>query len=132
MIQKLTLQKIGQQIRDDGPESHQPKAGTPTMGGALILARDRGQHAALGGSVATASSGSRSTARSCFGVIGFVDDYKKLIVQELARPQRVASKYLLADRRRGSAPRSRLYFTADKRRDVEHRAARCRIFEERR
>ena len=37
LIQKLTLQKIGQQIREVGPESHQPKAGTPTMGGALIL-----------------------------------------------------------------------------------------------
>src|SRR5881394_3682749 len=35
LIQKLALQKIGQQIREVGPESHLPKAGTPTMGGAL-------------------------------------------------------------------------------------------------
>ncbi|WP_024327865.1 phospho-N-acetylmuramoyl-pentapeptide-transferase [Thioalkalivibrio sp. AKL19] len=37
MIRRLTVGKVGQQIRDDGPESHLTKAGTPTMGGALIL-----------------------------------------------------------------------------------------------
>ncbi|WP_038053232.1 phospho-N-acetylmuramoyl-pentapeptide-transferase [Thioalkalivibrio sp. ALJ1] len=37
MIRRLTVGNIGQQIRDDGPESHLTKAGTPTMGGALIL-----------------------------------------------------------------------------------------------
>ena len=37
MIRRLTVQKIGQQIRNDGPQSHLSKAGTPTMGGALIL-----------------------------------------------------------------------------------------------
>ena len=37
LIQRLTLQRIGQQVRADGPQTHQPKAGTPTMGGALIL-----------------------------------------------------------------------------------------------
>ena len=37
MIRRLTIQKIGQQIRSDGPESHLSKAGTPTMGRALIL-----------------------------------------------------------------------------------------------
>ncbi len=37
MIRRLTIEKIGQQIRSDGPESHLSKAGTPTMGGALIL-----------------------------------------------------------------------------------------------
>ncbi len=36
MIRKLTAYKIGQSVRDDGPQSHLPKAGTPTMGGALI------------------------------------------------------------------------------------------------
>ena len=38
MIRRLSSYKIGQQIRDDGPQSHLSKAGTPTMGGALILA----------------------------------------------------------------------------------------------
>ena len=37
MIRKLTAYKIGQTIRDDGPQSHLTKAGTPTMGGALSL-----------------------------------------------------------------------------------------------
>src|SRR6185295_4728225 len=37
MIRKLTAYKIGQAVRDDGPQTHLTKAGTPTMGGALIL-----------------------------------------------------------------------------------------------
>jgi len=37
MIEHLTQMKVGQVIRDDGPQSHLVKAGTPTMGGALIL-----------------------------------------------------------------------------------------------
>ena len=37
MIRKLTAMKIGQSVRDDGPQTHLIKAGTPTMGGALIL-----------------------------------------------------------------------------------------------
>src|SRR5574340_933560 len=38
MIRKLTAMKIGQSVRSDGPQTHLVKAGTPTMGGALILA----------------------------------------------------------------------------------------------
>ena len=37
MIRKLTAYKIGQAVRDDGPQTHLIKTGTPTMGGALIL-----------------------------------------------------------------------------------------------
>ena len=37
MIRYLSKYNIGQSVRDDGPESHFSKAGTPTMGGALIL-----------------------------------------------------------------------------------------------
>src|SRR3974377_1454878 len=37
VIRKLTEYKIGQAVRDDGPQTHLIKAGTPTMGGALIL-----------------------------------------------------------------------------------------------
>src|SRR5258705_7647464 len=37
MIRRLTSYKIGQSVRDDGPQSHLPKAGTPTMGGPPIL-----------------------------------------------------------------------------------------------
>jgi phospho-N-acetylmuramoyl-pentapeptide-transferase len=80
LIQKLTMQRIGQQVRELGPESHLPKAGTPTMGGALILfaiaistllwanLSNRFVWIALAGTL-------------FFGVIGFVDDYKKLVVR---------------------------------------------------
>src|SRR3970282_159249 len=37
LIRRLTAYKVGQAVRDDGPQSHLAKAGTPTMGGALIL-----------------------------------------------------------------------------------------------
>ena len=37
MIRKLNQYQIGQAVRDDGPQSHLSKSGTPTMGGALIL-----------------------------------------------------------------------------------------------
>ncbi|HUQ52368.1 MAG TPA: phospho-N-acetylmuramoyl-pentapeptide-transferase [Gammaproteobacteria bacterium] len=80
LIQKLQMQRIGQQIRQVGPESHFPKAGTPTMGGALILLAiaistllwanlsNRFVLLVLGGTL-------------FFGVIGFVDDYKKVILR---------------------------------------------------
>jgi phospho-N-acetylmuramoyl-pentapeptide-transferase len=79
LIQRLQMQRIGQQVRTFGPESHLPKAGTPTMGGALILLAiaistllwanltNRFVLLVLGGTL-------------YFGVIGFVDDYKKLVV----------------------------------------------------
>ena len=57
MIRKLTAYKIGQSVRDDGPQTHLAKAGTPTMGGALILRLDRHHHAAVGATCRTASSG---------------------------------------------------------------------------
>ncbi len=37
MIKRLNYHQIGQSVRDDGPQSHLSKTGTPTMGGALIL-----------------------------------------------------------------------------------------------
>ncbi|NDF03807.1 MAG: phospho-N-acetylmuramoyl-pentapeptide-transferase, partial [Betaproteobacteria bacterium] len=37
VIRRLTQLKIGQTVRSDGPQTHLVKAGTPTMGGALIL-----------------------------------------------------------------------------------------------
>jgi len=38
IIRKLSYHQVGQFVRDDGPQSHLSKAGTPTMGGALIVA----------------------------------------------------------------------------------------------
>src|SRR6202451_2472963 len=79
MIARLSRYQIGQVVRDDGPRSHLPKAGTPTMGGALIIVaivvstllwsdlRNRFVWITLGVTVG-------------FGVVGFWDDYLKLVV----------------------------------------------------
>ena len=80
LIQRLSMRRIGQQVREIGPESHLPKAGTPTMGGALIL---------LAIAISTLLWANLSNrfvlialaATAVFGVIGFVDDYKKLVVR---------------------------------------------------
>src|SRR4030095_13448041 len=80
LIQRLQMQRIGQQIRQVGPESHFPKAGTPTMGGALIL---------LAIAISTLLWADLATrfvllvlgGTLFFGVIGFVDDYKKVILR---------------------------------------------------
>jgi len=80
MITKLSRYQIGQVVRDDGPRSHLPKAGTPTMGGALIIVaiaigtllwtdlRNRFVWIALSVTLG-------------FGLVGFVDDYLKLVVR---------------------------------------------------
>ena len=78
MIRKLTAYKIGQSVRDDGPKSHLAKAGTPTMGGALILisitittllwADLRNRYVWV---VLAVTLG--------FGIVGWVDDYRKVV-----------------------------------------------------
>ena len=83
MIRKLTLYKIGQAVRDDGPQTHLSKAGTPTMGGALILT------AIVVSTVLWADLENRYIwvvlfVTLAFGIIGYVDDYKKLILQDPA------------------------------------------------
>ena len=79
MIRRLTFHQIGQQVRSYGPESHLPKAGTPTMGGALILV------AITIATLLWADLANRFVwivllVMIGFGLIGFVDDYKKLVV----------------------------------------------------
>ena len=78
VIRKLTAYKIGQAVRDDGPQTHLAKAGTPTMGGALILVSI----------TITTILWSDLTNRFVwvviavtlgFGVIGWVDDYRKVV-----------------------------------------------------
>ena len=79
MIRTLQAKQIGQQVRTDGPKSHLPKAGTPTMGGALILV-------AIGiSTLLWADLGNRLVwivlgTTLAYGLIGFWDDYLKLIV----------------------------------------------------
>lgn len=77
VIGYLRRYKVGQQVRDDGPQTHLVKAGTPTMGGILIL-----------GAIAVSVFLWADLANHYvwlvlftmlgFGAIGFVDDYRKL------------------------------------------------------
>jgi phospho-N-acetylmuramoyl-pentapeptide-transferase len=81
LIQRLTIRRVGQPIREVGPQSHLPKAGTPTMGGALILL------AIAVSTVLWADLGNRFVwivlgVTLVFGVIGFIDDYKKVILRD--------------------------------------------------
>ena len=83
MIRRLSTRQIGQTVRTDGPETHLPKAGTPTMGGALILV------AILASTLLWADLTSEYVwivvaVTLAFGLIGFVDDYKKLILKDPA------------------------------------------------
>jgi len=79
MIRKLSLNQIGQRVRDDGPKTHLPKAGTPTMGGLLILV------AITFSTLLWADLTNRFVwitllVTLAFGLIGFWDDYLKLVV----------------------------------------------------
>ena len=78
MIRYLQRMQIGQTIRDDGPQSHLSKSGTPTMGGLLILA------AIVISVLMWADLSNRYvlvtlTVVVSYGIIGFVDDYRKVI-----------------------------------------------------
>ncbi len=78
VIRKLTAYKIGQAVREDGPKSHLTKAGTPTMGGALVL---------ISMLIATLLWSDLSNrfvwavlvVTFGFGAIGWVDDYRKVV-----------------------------------------------------
>jgi phospho-N-acetylmuramoyl-pentapeptide-transferase len=77
MIRRLSFHQIGQTVREYGPETHLLKAGTPTMGGTLILV------AIIVSTILWADPGNRFVwivlaVTAAFGAIGFVDDYRKL------------------------------------------------------
>jgi phospho-N-acetylmuramoyl-pentapeptide-transferase len=78
MIRKLTEYKIGQSVRDDGPQSHLIKAGTPTMGGALILV------SIIVTTLLWADLRNRFVwvvllVTLGFGTVGWIDDYRKVV-----------------------------------------------------
>ncbi|WP_394424899.1 phospho-N-acetylmuramoyl-pentapeptide-transferase [Vreelandella stevensii] len=78
VIRRLVEGQIGQAVRDDGPQSHLSKAGTPTMGGAMIL---------LAIAISTLLWGDLTNyyvwivllVTLGFGAIGWVDDYRKVV-----------------------------------------------------
>ena len=78
MIRKLAFYKMGQPIREVGPQSHFSKAGTPTMGGAMILV------AMTVTTLLWSDLNSRYVwivlaVTLMFGTVGWVDDYRKLV-----------------------------------------------------
>ncbi|MDP2152948.1 MAG: phospho-N-acetylmuramoyl-pentapeptide-transferase [Methylotenera sp.] len=78
LIRKLTHYKVGQSVRDDGPQTHLIKAGTPTMGGALILV------AIAISTLLWADLSNRFIwvvlfTTLGFGIIGWVDDWRKVV-----------------------------------------------------
>ncbi|NOQ64121.1 MAG: phospho-N-acetylmuramoyl-pentapeptide-transferase [Methyloprofundus sp.] len=77
MIRRLSNKNIGQSVREDGPESHYEKAGTPTMGGTLILV-SVAISTLLWGNLENSYVWVALLVTLTFGVIGFVDDYKKI------------------------------------------------------
>jgi phospho-N-acetylmuramoyl-pentapeptide-transferase len=78
VIRQLTYLKMGQSVRTDGPKTHLIKAGTPTMGGVLIL---------LGIAISTLLWADLSNrfvwallwVTLGFGIVGWVDDYRKVV-----------------------------------------------------
>ncbi|HTE52984.1 MAG TPA: phospho-N-acetylmuramoyl-pentapeptide-transferase [Kofleriaceae bacterium] len=77
-IQRLKSKQYGQQIRDDGPATHKKKAGTPTMGGSLIL------FALVMATLLWCDLRNRLVWLTLvvtvgFGLVGFADDYMKIV-----------------------------------------------------
>jgi phospho-N-acetylmuramoyl-pentapeptide-transferase len=70
--------KIGQSVRDDGPQTHLAKAGTPTMGGALILVAIL-ITTLLWGDLENRFVWAVLVVTAGFGAIGWVDDYRKVV-----------------------------------------------------
>jgi phospho-N-acetylmuramoyl-pentapeptide-transferase len=97
-IQRLKTRQIGQSIRDDGPQSHKKKAGTPTMGGGLILLStlvptllwvDMKNPLVWGALFVTWG----------FGLIGYVDDWLKVSKKNhkgLSGKLRLAGEFLIS------------------------------------
>jgi len=78
LIKKLRHYQIGQSVRHDGPQSHLSKAGTPTMGGALILI------SIIVSALLWSDLGNRYVwitllVTAGFGAVGWVDDYRKVV-----------------------------------------------------
>ncbi len=78
MIARLQRFQVGQQIREDGPASHRNKAGTPTMGGILILIGIL-LPTLLWANLANLFIWVAVGATVLFGLVGFADDYAKIV-----------------------------------------------------
>ena len=78
MIRRLREFQIGQVVRHDGPATHRPKAGTPTMGGLLILT-SAVVPTLLWANLSNAFIWIAVLSTTAFGAVGFADDYLKIV-----------------------------------------------------
>ncbi|TVU73899.1 MULTISPECIES: phospho-N-acetylmuramoyl-pentapeptide-transferase [Cobetia] len=78
VIRKLVDGQIGQAVRDDGPKSHLSKAGTPTMGGVMILL-SMAFSTLLWGDLTNLYVWVVLGVTLGFGIVGWVDDYRKVV-----------------------------------------------------
>ncbi|MFN3396981.1 MAG: phospho-N-acetylmuramoyl-pentapeptide-transferase [Sulfurimicrobium sp.] len=78
MIRRLTAMKIGQAVRNDGPQTHLIKSGTPTMGGALILV-SIAVTTLLWADLRNPYIWVVLATTLGFGIVGWVDDYRKVV-----------------------------------------------------
>ena len=100
LIQAMRDRNVGQTIREDTPDRHQAKSGTPTFGGLLIL---------LAVLISTLLWSEWTSAYVWivlavtlgFGLIGFVDDYEKAVKKN---PQGIRARTKIILRRRTTAP----------------------------
>ncbi|PTD95652.1 phospho-N-acetylmuramoyl-pentapeptide-transferase [Pseudothauera lacus] len=89
VIRWLAAKKIGQAVRDDGPKSHLTKAGTPTMGGALILIAIA-VTVLLWGDLGNQYVWITLFVTLGFGAVGWVDDWRKVVHRD---PKGLASRW---------------------------------------
>ena len=89
VIRWLAAKKIGQAVRDDGPKSHLTKAGTPTMGGALILIAIA-VTILLWGDLGNQYVWVTLFVTMGFGAVGWVDDWRKVVYRD---PKGLASRW---------------------------------------
>jgi len=92
MIRWLTRLKVGQSIRQDGPQTHLVKSGTPTMGGTLIIF-SVAIAVLLWGNLTNHYLLIVTLSMLGFGVIGFIDDYQKVVYKD-PNGMRARTKYL--------------------------------------
>lgn len=96
VIPYLKRLKVGQTVRDDGPESHLKKTGTPTMGGVMIIAGTLITSLIYVGKYPEIIPVLLMTVG--FGLVGFVDDYIKVVLKRsmgLTAPQKLSLQFVV-------------------------------------
>src|SRR6185437_1360563 len=97
-IRFLQRKQMGQAIRDDGPQTHLVKKGTPTMGGGLILIAIA-LPSLLWSDLTNKNVWVAVIGTLLFGVIGYVDDYRKVVQKNpkgLSGKQKLIGQTLVA------------------------------------